>query len=286
MFLTDKQTSSSLMRDEYVLVFDCDERMCIDRRTVRSKSTTVLHAGMKVYQPPNPSPGIMNQRERQKYLDLYAANPLVVHVETASDDEGSSSRHFVGFGFSQNMPYYTPGTIIQLKRRNFRSTVTGMIVGCGNRRNEFAIFISLDKPITCEEASALFDGYNMTDVDEEDLACTYLSELIFKYNCTMGDLDASFSSDCRLQEKMMEKFSMDIQRMRESFEIAMTNERIQSDTSALQSMKHDFESFQSSLLITMRFNPTGIREWIQHFENYMTCAAARRGLGYIQFILY
>jgi hypothetical protein len=64
------------------------------------------------------------------------------------------------------------------------------------------------------------------------------------------------------------------------------NEKFSNNQAAMCSMAQDFESFRSSLFIIMRFNPTGCREWIQHFENYMASAVARRGLGYLDFILY
>jgi hypothetical protein len=101
----------------------------------------------------------------------------------------------------------------------------------------------------------------------------------------MGDLDPVLSQMDTLQSSLLIKFDEEMQRMHLSFEMAMTDERVQKNQNALFNLRKDFESFLSSLFITMKLNPTGVREWIQHFENYMTSAAARRGLGYIEFIL-
>jgi len=164
------------VRDEYVLVFDGNEAMCIDRRVARSKGCNVLNPGMKVYQPPNPSPGIMNLEERKKVLDLYFANPMVVEIQSSCDTCSDTwSRHFLCFGFKSSMPYFVPGTVIRISNRQ-DVRVSGMIVGYGQRKDEYAVLLSLDQAIALEEASELLPGFQMNEVDDDESACRYLSK--------------------------------------------------------------------------------------------------------------
>ena len=74
-------------------------------------------------------------------LDKYAENPLVLEVYVDEvEKEACSARHFMGFGFSQVMPYYVPGTILLLPSTasgGRKVTVTGIclvvLIVCANR---------------------------------------------------------------------------------------------------------------------------------------------------------
>lgn len=149
--------------------------------------------------------------------------------------------------------------------------------------------ISFSQPLWTDEVNALLPGFNMTEIEDNDSACNALVELVWRYNCIMGDLEPVniLGSDV-LQKHMFEKFSYELGRMQDAVDLILVSDEIeQSDNPmAVDLVKEDFSSFKSSLMLIMRCNPLGTREWLQHFEMYMTCAAARRGLGYIEFVLY
>lgn len=117
-------SSLKVLHDEFVLIFEKDV-MSIDCRSMNGKSKFLeqvpsitsckaMHENSPVHQPPNPSPGIINSANRSMSLIAYARNPLVLEVEVHSVDNGCTCRHFMGFGFSANMPYYMPGTVVVL----------------------------------------------------------------------------------------------------------------------------------------------------------------------------
>lgn len=219
----------------------------------------------------------------------YAKNPLVLDVHLDSVESVCSSRHFMGFGFSKHVPYYFPGTIMSFpstSSQGRRVMVTGMLTACGQRSKEFAVLISFDQPIWTDEASAMFPGFNMTEIEDEDSACQSLVELIWRYNCTMGDLEPCLLGTDLLQRSMVAKFANEILRLREAVEVVLVSDQVQSHKGAAEAIEEDFSCFRSSLFIVMRCNPLGTREWLQHFEMYMSCAAARRGIGFIEFCLY
>jgi hypothetical protein len=113
-----------------------------------------------------------------------------------------------------------------------------------------------------------------------------VAELIWRYNCTMGDLDPGMLDTDIMQRYMVEKFGNDLLRLREALEVVLMSGEIEDDKCAAQAIEQDFTCYRSSLLMTMRCDPLGAREWFQKFESYMILAAARRGLGFIQFVLY
>jgi hypothetical protein len=297
---TGNMDENLVLRNEFVLVFNGDS-LKIDQRGVRGLtafqqqvpsivSSMPLHTGVEVKMPAYASPGIHNINERKKVLEEYAANPMVldVHVDSV---EGTSCccRHFMGFGFSKEIPYYFPGTIVTLPSTNSagrRVTVTGMMAACGHRTREYGVLISFDQCIWMEEASALFPGFYLTEFEDDENACKAISELIWRYNCTMGDLEPSMLDTDVLQRFMIEKFGGDLLRLREALEIVLVSEELENCKGAAQAIEEDFHCYRSSLLLTMRCNPLGAREWLQKFEIYMACAAARRGLGFVEFILY
>lgn len=166
-----------------------------------------------------------------------------------------------------------------------------MATACGQRSREFGVLVSFSQPLWTEEVNALFPGFNMTEIEDDDGACKSLVELIWRYNCIMGDLEtggAILGSDS-LYKYMSSKFENELMRMQEAVDIVMVSEEVlrRKDSGRAASMiDEDFQCYRSSLMMQMRNNPLGTREWLQHFEMYMSCAAARRGLGYIEFVLY
>ena len=167
-----------------------------------------------------------------------------------------------------------------------RVVVTGMMTACGQRTKEYAVLISFNQPIWADEASALFPGFNMTEIEDDDSARTSLVELIWRYNCTMGDLDSCLVGTDALRRTMIEKFANDIVRLREAVDAVLVSEDVLMQKGAAEALEEDFSCYKSSLLMVMRCNPLGTREWLQHFEIYMSCAAVRRGLGFVEFVLY
>lgn len=166
--------NSGILRVEYVLVFDGNQTMCIDKRTAMSHEGNVLNPGVEVYKPPSPSPGIMNLGERKKLLDMYAKNPIVVDIDTDdSKVDCEASRHFMCFGFSSTMPYFIPGTMIRSAKDTKvpLARLTGTIVGYGQRNNEYALLISFDVPVQLKHASALLPGFRIDEVEDDESAC-------------------------------------------------------------------------------------------------------------------
>lgn len=302
----NKNNMVDVSHSEFVLVF-LENSITMDERKVHGlsdfqkdvaciKQCTPLDPTKEVCLPPNPSPGITNMEERTRLLNKYTQNPLVLEVHVDAVEGTCSCRHFLGFGFSRHMPYFTPGTqlLLPCSSPGRNVTIESMVTACGQRSREFGILISFSHPVWTDEVSAMFPGFNMTEIEDDEGVCKSLVELVWRYNCTMGDLEVQ-TMPCRrcilgseaLLRHMMSKFQNEMDRMQEAVGIMMVSDEVQRmPASALEAIKEDFHSYKSSLCMVMRFNPLGTREWLQHFEAFMTTAAARRGLGFLDYILY
>lgn len=174
------------------MVFDGDEVSVAARCTpvkpfqCSSSSSTLQCASLipdqTVKFPPKPTSGILNTSARDALLQEYAKNPLVftVHCNAAPENQESSSRHYLGFGFSKESPYFPPGTIV--KFNDMQVKITGMVAAYGQRTHEYAVILSFDKAVHPDAASAFLDSYNLTDIDGgDDGLCACLANIIRKY---------------------------------------------------------------------------------------------------------
>jgi hypothetical protein len=289
-------------RQEFVLVFDkcnlrVDQRVMegmsgfLDDVSSRNSIMSAVHDDVAVQQPPNPSPGMVNRIEREKFLAKYEQNPLQLEMNIDAAEKGSMSgegcQHFIGFGFCKHVPYYAPGTLFKFPsthNEGKQTKVTGMVTACGQRNKEYAVLLSVDRPIWLDEASALFSGFQLTEIEDHASLCKYLAELVWRYHCVMGDIDPSLIGSRDLQLEMLSRFGNELHRMREAVQLALSACDVSYGDERM--LEEDFASYKSSLMVMMSFNPLGIREWMQRFESYMSCSAVRRGLGYMEFVLY
>ena len=191
-----------------------------------------LIPNVPVKMPPRPASGIVNLTVREALLDEYRKNPLVFTIRCSCDEQGNSissfSRHFLGFGFSKDMPYFPPGTILQFvddkKGTKEEATITGMAAAYGQRNHEYAIILSLDKPVHPDAISCFFmDSYNVTEIDGGDEGlCLCLANIIRKYTYTVGDVDPSCASTDAMQDAVSSKFLEEVQRMHAAVQMAIS----------------------------------------------------------------
>lgn len=294
-------------------------------------SCSSLHPETPVKFPQRPSSGIVNPTVREAMLQEYAKNPLVFTVRWQDNDASSvmssSSRHFMGFGFSKEVPYFPPGTIIEFVNnscQNVKTTtkVTGMVAAYGHRNHEYAVILSLDQPVHPDAVSLFLETYNITEIDGGDEGlCTCIATVIRKYTYTIGDVDPACASTDAMESMVSSKFEGEIQRMQECVHMAiLTALSYRSSTleddddeeedhhdsfdskdsisrgedfkrrrrmqEKVECIERAFRTYRQTLLLQMRHQPLGTREWMQMFESYMTFAAAEQGLGFIDFVLH
>ena len=273
-----------------------------------------MHPGVPVNLPQRPSTGIVNTAVREAALQEYAKNPLVFTVRIQEDgkacieeeeDAGtmsSSSRHFMGFGFSKEMPYFPPGTLIEFVHRDQRfqhlnvvAKITGMVVAYGHRSQEFAVMFSLDRPVHVDAVSLFLESYNITEIDGgDDGFCSCLANIIRKYMYTVGDVDPCCVSTDAMESVMARKFQGELERMCECIQIAIatacssssSDDDEEEKSRRAECIRCAFRTYRQTLFLQMRHQPLGTREWIQMFESYMTFSAAEHGLGFLDFVLY
>jgi hypothetical protein len=265
-----------------------------------SSSCTALCQDSPVNIPPRPSSGICNVSVREGLLSEYRKNPLVYTVSWTlqspahSNEPPASSRHFLGFGFSKESPYLPPGTIIHFVETRSEEktsvTVTGMVAAYGKRYREYAVILSLDKEVHPDAVSAFMDSFNITEIDGcgEEGYCDCLSEIIRKYTHTVGDVDPACASTDSMQRCVMNKFHPEMQRMLNAVQLVAASHPegmgIAEIEKRTQSIHSAFRMYRESLLMQMRHQPLGTREWIQTFETYMSFASSECGLGFLDFV--
>lgn len=295
----------------YVMLFDkdsvgiasrCSEiKPFVAQQQVKACSASLI-PNVPVKLPPRPSSGIMNVGIREELLQEYRKNPLVFTVEWTAPhpaDTDAASRHFLGFGFSKEMPYFPPGTILNFTESGSAhlstATITGMAAAFGQRNNEYAIILSLDRPVHPDAISAFIESYNITEIDGgDDGLCGCLANIIRKYTYTVGDVDPQCASTEAMESAVASKFQNELERMFESVQavlasshphssIGVSNEELDRRTRRVTAI---FKTYKETLFMQMRHQPLGTREWIQMFESYMSFAASEQGLGFLDFVLY
>lgn len=285
----------------YVMVFDKDEVSIADRcspikpyESQQACGSLIPNEAVKF--PPKPTSGIVNITARETLLRSYAKNPAVFSVNASGKEQqeggGGSSRHFLGFGFSKDAPYFPPGTILRF-RDGEEAVITGMVAAHGQRSHEYAVILSLDRPVNPDAASAFLDSYNLTEIDGGDEGlCACLANIIRKYSYTIGDVDPSCTSTDAMEGMVAEKFQAEMERMFACIQsvVTMPMPRGEGWTEAEWEHRNEciasaFRAYRQTLLMQMRHQPLGTREWLQMFESYMTFAATERGLGFIDFVL-
>ena len=310
-------------REEVNIVKRMNDSRCsfdgITNKQLASQATTTtccsLQEGVPVHMPQRPATGIVNTAVRDKALQEYAQNPLVFTVRLDCDEEqgneeeeegdnsspsSSLSRHFMGFGFSKEMPYFPPGTIIRFVERRRGGVdkekkqvrITGMVAAYGHRSQEFAVMLSLDSPVHVDAVSHLLETYNMTEIDGGDEGfSSCLATIIRKYTHAVGDLDPCCVSTDTMENTVATNFQGELERMFECVQATIAHACSQQQDEQEQQrisecIEKSFELYRQTLLLQMRHQPLGTREWIQMFESYMTFAAAEKGLGFLDFVLY
>jgi hypothetical protein len=223
----------------------------------------------------------------------------------------------MGFGFSKEAPYFPPGTMIKFVEEQQDCTdgdvavvaveetriITGMVAAYGNRSNEYATIVSLDRPISDPEALAPFlESYNITEIDGGDEGlCDSLSTIIRKYTYTIGDVDPICTSTDTMEKMVSSKFEVEMERMKDcvqwtiltsisSMQASQRRKCDNNDTTVeiqgiIDTIERIFSRYKEELRMQMRHQPLGTREWMQMFESYMTFAAAEEGVGFIDFVL-
>jgi hypothetical protein len=307
------------------------ETTTTDRTTTTTNlamTCSSLLPGEPVKFPQRPSTGIVNPTVREAVLQEYAKNPLVftIHWNNSDnvDEEKSCSRHFMGFGFSKEVPYFPPGTRIQFVHPSSASatvstttattttarTITGMVAAYGNRSHEFAVILSLDQPMHADAVALFLESYNTTEIDcGEEGFCKCLSTIISKYTYAVGDVDPSCTSSDIMENSIASKFQDELERMMECVQMAIfavTNPAEDEDDDDYGDedeaeanisrqdrrrwkagcIERAFRTYRQTLLLQMRHQPLGTREWIQMFESYMSFAVADQGIGFINFVLH
>lgn len=231
-------------------------------------------------------------------LQEYARNPLVLDAATLTmagpvvDDPSSGSqrsRHLLGFGFSKDMPYLPPGTIVRLSQ--YSAKISGMVVAYGQRMHEYAVLISFEEAVHADAASALLlPSYNLTEIDGgDDGLCECLAMLIGKYTYVVGDVDPLCASTDAMESSLAAKFDPEMQRM-----LACVNDAVLLPTFEATGKLHEekrskciadaFAKFTQVLRMQMRHQPLGTREWMQMFESFMAFECANE-LGFVDFVL-
>lgn len=265
---------------------------------------------LPVQMPPRPASGIVNLSVREALLQEYRKNPLVFTIQWRKPADAAAvdnSRHFLGFGFSSEMPYFPPGTILRFissggdnaeeEEEEERVTITGMAAAYGQRTHEYAVILSLDKPVHPDAISSFFmDSYNVTEIDGGDEGlCLCLANIIRKYTYTVGDVDPACASTEAMENAVASKFRDELERMFASVQVAISSAcrgRRQDDDDkdardrCKRCIANAFRTYRETLFLQMRHQPLGTREWIQMFESYMSFAASQHGLGFIDFVLY
>lgn len=305
----------------YVMVFDKDEVSIANRcspvkpfeQSLNLKCTSLL-PNEPVKLPSRPTTGMSNPEERRAMLEEYQRNPLVFTVSARASEPPSRGgegmyRHFLGFGFSRDTPYFPPGTIIQFDDISVK--ITGMVVGSGHRTHEYAVILSLDRDVHPDAASAFLQSYNLTEIDGGDEGmCSCLASIIRKYTYAVGDVDPSCASTDAMEESVARKFEDEMERMfvcassvatrrpvphregggEEDDEDAMVNFMGHADDDDYWDRRSAcimcaFSWYRQTLLNHMRHQPLGTREWMQMFESFMAFSCAEHGLGFMDFVL-
>lgn len=189
----DSISSMQSCNSVYVMLFDKDEVTIANRCTPVKSYEVGSGSSLKcaslipdepVKFPPKPTAGMLNPSFRETLLKEYAKNPLVFTADTnaavlVEDTSTSASRHFLGFGFSKDTPYYPPGTVV--KFNDMEVTISGMVVAYGQRANEYAVILSFNKSVHPDAACAFLDSYNLTEIDNgDDGLCACLANIIQK----------------------------------------------------------------------------------------------------------
>ena len=223
----------------------------------------------------------------------------------------------MGFGFSKEVPYFPPGTMIKFvapsqPEKVIWTKITGIVAAYGHRSHEFAVIISLDKPMHPDAVSMFLESYNISEIDGGDEGmCICLSTIIRKYTYAVGDVDPSCASTDAMEKVISNQFQAEMERMNNCVQMtimAMMHEdadgyddcecdenserhhtedaRKMARQAKIECIERAFSTYRQTLLLQMRHQPLGTREWIQMFESYMTFAASEQGLGFIDFVLY
>lgn len=286
--------------EAYVMIFENEEVSIANRRTPikpyeAQQPCSSLVPDEAVQFPPKPTSGIVNTAVRESMLRSYAKNPAVfsVHKDADVDSNECSSRHFLGFGFSKEAPYFPPGTILRFQD-GIDAVITGMVAAHGQRSHEYAVILSLDRPVHADAASAFLDSYNLMEIDGGDEGlCACLASIVRKYSYTIGDVDPHCASTDCMESAVSSKFQTEMERMFACVQMVIsapmprgegwTEGEWQGRNECIASA---FRGYRHALLMQMRHQPLGTREWMQMFESYMTFAATERGLGFIDFVLH
>lgn len=189
--------------------------------------------------------GMFNILERDKDVDIFQKLPrrLVgtrVVVDEAMQQEAARERpasHFVCFGFSTVNPYMFPGTPVQFYPSVARSVeglhpsretaVSGMIVARGKRENEYAVLVSFRDPVTPAEVSCMLgDGFNITEMDEDEQACECIQTLCSQYRAVSGYMDPRLRGHKALMNsKGWTQWSRSVKALEEAGRLALSREQ-------------------------------------------------------------
>jgi hypothetical protein len=184
-----------------------------------------------------------------------------------------------------------------------------MVAAYGNRSHEFAVILSLDQPMHADAVALFLESYNITEIDcGEESFCRCLSTIIGKYTYAVGDVDPSCTSSDTMESCIANKFQEEMDRMMECVQMAIfavTNPAEDDDDDygeedeeeanisrqdrrrwKAECIERAFRTYRQTLLLQMRHQPLGTREWIQMFESYMSFAVADQGIGFINFVLH
>lgn len=266
-----------------------------------------LVPGEPIKFPPKPTSGILNTFARRAMLEEYAKNPLVFTVpfspSFSPEQEGPSAtmcRHYLGFGFSKEAPYFPPGTIVRFvgtraAQPQQEAKISGIAAAYGSRSNEYAVILSFDVPVHPDAASAFLDSYNMTEIDGGDEGlCACLANIIRKYTHTIGDVDPACASSDAMETHVSGKFEAEVERMFACIADAAARPDDSEEGASINMDEWDarsagifnvFARYRQALLMHMRHQPLGTREWMQMFETYMSFGCSEEGLGFIDFVL-
>lgn len=108
----------------------------------------------------------------------------------------------------------------------------------------------------------------------------------------MGDVDPRCQSTDAMEASVSSKFQGEMQQMFGCVtEMCSTRDGISACTEEElkrqnECILHAFAYYRQTLLLQMRHQPLGTREWMQMFESYMTFACAtEHGMGFLNFVL-
>jgi hypothetical protein len=266
---------------------------------------TCLKPGEAVCMPPRLRPGRVNSADRLAAYKKYAENPLVIRLRCETGMLASSlagarnrslQRHFIGFGFSKELPYFPPGTRLCFLDSEdgggeVECIITGMCAAGCRRASEYALILSLDRPMHDDLIAYFLDSFVTTELDSNEQVCEQVATLIQTHAYVVGDIDPECVGTAKMQEAVWGKFGQELQRMDMAVSLVISRLSKHPCNSAAEFerqkglIRSAYDEYRTLLRMQMRDQPIGTSQWMQMFENYMSFAACEKGLGWLDFVL-